>query len=181
MVLMMQRRISVKGRAKFILLLLEEHSGDKDKKFMISEKTKDERWSITVKFFFFSTSQILNSIAKRFSISWFEKPTQKFIKVQVQLISKHKHTLGQYPNFCPKIRRCFKTLTCQLRYLNFHAKNMRFKELKLNIRIFAPKISLKIHEFQYFVFKKFDFTWIYGQKWFFAPVYYVNNSKMAKW
>ena len=42
MVLMMQRRISVKGRAKFILLL-EEHSGDKDKKFMISEKTKDER------------------------------------------------------------------------------------------------------------------------------------------
>ena len=50
-----------------------------------------------------------------------------------------------------------KTLTCQLRYLNFHAKNMRFKELKLNIRIFAPKISLKIHEFQYFVFKKFIF------------------------
>ena len=34
---------------------------------------------------------------------------------------------------------------------------MRFKELKLNIRIFAPKISLKIHEFQYFVFKKFNF------------------------
>ena len=43
MVLMMQRRISVKGRATFILLLLEEHGGDKDKKFMISEKTKDER------------------------------------------------------------------------------------------------------------------------------------------
>ena len=85
MVLMMQRRISVKGRAQLIL----EHS-DKDKKFMMccTHLKRQKIWKMNHNCEIFSSLQILNSIdAKRFSEnSWF-KPTQsQILKVQVQLI-----------------------------------------------------------------------------------------------
>ena len=76
MVLMMQRRISVKGRAQLIL-----ERSDKDKKFMMcsTHLKRQKIWKMNHNCEIFSSLQILNSIdAKRFSEnSWYEPTHHK--------------------------------------------------------------------------------------------------------